>query len=275
MAIYIKRLFVNIVALLFAVPLFAQFDFPVMSGASAGMGGASVALDDDATALYATAGLASIDRGCASLAVRQNFIAQGMGYASAAMALPASHGAWAAAFINYGNKDYHEQQLSLAYGLAVGEAISIGAAFHYLRSATSDAYYQPLNRLTFSLALQYRPTDDLIVGFRAYNPVAALAETEQAVRTPALFNLGASYRMRDELMATAEVEKNVYYDYSLRFGLEYTFLYDYALRAGYSTNPSVYSFGAGIRKDHFGADLAVQLHQALGLTPQVALHYRF
>ena len=46
-----------IVVLLYAAPLFAQFDFPAMGGTSAAMGGASVALHDDESALHNIAGL--------------------------------------------------------------------------------------------------------------------------------------------------------------------------------------------------------------------------
>ena len=265
----------TIVALLLATPLFAQFDFPVMSGAGAAMGGTSTALSDNSSALCNIAGLAELEESSISLSVRQNFMEEGMGYAAAGLALPTTAGSWGASFIHYGISEYHEQRISLMYALKTGEDLAIGAALYYLHSSTNDPYYEPLNRLTFSLAVRYRPTESLTLGFKAYNPTAVVSEQAEGVRTPALFTLGVACRLIEELTAIAEVEKNLYYKSSLRFGLEYSFLEDYALRTGVNTQPVIYSFGLGMKKRHFGFDIAMQIHQTLGMTPQMSLTYIF
>lgn len=234
-----------------------------------------MALDDEASAIFGVAGLASVKQTSISLSVRQNYLMKGLGYAAVGLAAPSGNGAGAVSLVNYGNVDYNEQQASLCYALPLGHQLSMAAALHYLRSATSDAYYTTLNRVTFSLAVQYRPSELLTVGFRAYNPVAVAAENDDAVPVPALFNIGVSYWLRDELLAVAEVEKNLYRTAMLRVGLQYLFHDNYFLRIGLSTNPFVYCFGAAMQREHLGADVAMQLHQILGLTSQLSLHYRF
>ena len=270
-----QKLLIFIVVLLNTAPLFAQFDFPPMSGASAAMGGASVALSDNGTALYNVAGLARMERAEVSLAVRQGFLEEGLGYASVGGAVPTSFGSWAASVVHYGNSDYNEQQVSMAYAMPIGEFFSLGAAFHYLHSGTSDPYYDQLHRFTFSLAMQYFPSDELTVGFKAYNPVAVVAENAESVPVQALFNLGVAYRILDELLAVAEVEKNLYYQSTLRFALQYQFNDAYALRVGLNTKPVIYTFGAGVQFDHLGADFSVQIHNVLGMTPLLSAHYSF
>lgn len=270
-----KRIIFTIVASLFAAPLFAQFDFPSLDGASASMGGASVALQNREYHSFELSSLASASRSCITLSVRQNYLMEGTGYAALAFSMPVAKGAWAASFVNYGNSNYSEQLTTLMYGLPIAQSLSLGAAIHYLRSSTSDPFYDPVNRLTFSVALQYFPTELLVIGFKAFNPIAIVAESDDAVRVPALFALGVSYWLRDELLAIAEVEKNIYNKASLRFGLQYVFMDDYFLRLGLNSCPLIYSFGLGMMKEHLGTDLAVQLHQVLGLTPQLSLHYSF
>lgn len=266
---------IALVVLLRATPLFAQFDFPSMSGAGAAMGGMTVALDDPQSAYITIANLATLQSANISLSVRQNLISEGLGTASVAAATPIGFGGIALSAIHFGDAEYNEQNISLAYALPLSENISLGAAFHYLHSATSDPYYDPLHRLTFSIALRYRPTDELYLAFRAFNPVAVLSYKEEKVHTPALFTLGASYLLTNELLTTAEVEKNFFYDATLRLGLQYCFHDNYYARLGIATKPLLYSFGFGAKWSHLGADMAFQFITPMGPAPQLSLFYLF
>lgn len=272
---FLRKLFVILVALHFATPLFAQFDFLVMTGSGAAMGGVSVAMPDEQSAVTGIAGLATIEKRMVALSVRQGFGIEGMGYAGSDISWPLSFGGVGASLLHYGNSDYNEQRITMAYALPMGESVSFGVAFHYLHSGTSDSYYDPLNRFTFSAALRYAPDEQLQVAFRAYNPVAVIGENDRSVRVPALFNMGFSYQLLDGLLTVAEVEKNLYYPTSLRIGLQYRLMELYAFRLGVSTHPIVYTFGCGIEMEHLGLDMAFQMHNTLGMTSLLAMHYSF
>ena len=263
------------VALLFATPLFAQFNFPAMGGRSAAMGGAAVALGDEESAMHNIAALAQVDNFAVAASFRQGFMEEGMGCASFGGVVPVGFGAGALTFQHFGNVDYNEQSVNLLYGIPIGQRIAMGVGFHYLHSGTSDPYYEPLNRMTFSLALRYAPTKAFSVGFRAFNPSAVVSDADASPRLPALLNLGLSYRLTERLLAVAEVEKDLQHLATLRFGVEYLFHEVYAFRVGINTQPAVYTFGFGLRKEHFGADIAAEFHSVLGLTPQLSLNYRF
>lgn len=269
-----KRI-ILLVVLLYATPLFAQFDFPSMSGSSAAMGGMSVAIEDPSTAHSSIANLASLHSTTLTLAVRQNLMAKGLNYMSASAAIPLSFGGTSLSVIHFGDAEYNEQQFSFSYAIPLGENLSLGAAFHYLHSSTSDPYYDPLHRLTFSLALRYKPSEELSLAFRAYNPIAVFSDKESGMHTPAVFTLGASYWLSNELLAAAEVEKNLFYDASLRLGLQYCFHENYFARLGIQHNPILYTFGFGGRWKHFGADFSFQISSHLGTTPLVSLSYIF
>ncbi len=259
----------------FPVTLQAQFDFPSMGGRSAALGGCSVALDDAESSFDNWAAMGGLEHTVLSLSGRQQFVSEGLGYARLAAALPVGFGAWGASLLHYGNSDYNEQQVSLAYAAPAGRKVRVAAVLHYLHSATSDPYYDPVHLLTFSVAIQYAPSERLTVGFKAYNPLATEMHTDVYSRTPALLNLGVAYRLLDELLAVVEAEKNLYSEATLRMGLEYLFLENYAFRVGLNTHPTIYTFGLGIRQRHWGVDLSAQMHQVLGMTPQLSAYYSF
>lgn len=263
------------VALLYATPLFAQFDFPSFGGRGAAMGGVSVALDDEVSAMYNISALNGIESAAVAISARQSFVVDGMGVFSLGGIVPLGFGSMAATVEHFGDNDYNEQRVSLAYALPLGRTMSFGVAFHYMHSGTSDPYYEPLNRLTFSTALRFRPSDDFTVAFKAFNPSAGMSDSELSLRIPAVFSLGVSYRIIDELLAVGEVEKNLYEPSTLRFGLEYLLQEGWFIRVGVNTRPAIYTFGLGLRQGRFGADLAAQFHNVLGLTPQLSLQYRF
>lgn len=246
-----------------------------MSGSAAAMGGMTVAIDDPRAAYVAIADLSQMHSATLTLSVRQSLMAEGLGLAAAGAALPLGFGGMALTAIHFGDADYNEQNLALAYAIPLGERLSLGAAFHYLHSATSDPYYTPLHRLTFSVAMRYKPTDRCSVAFKAYNPIAVLSDNVEGVHTPSVFTLGLSYGISDELLAAAEVEKNLFYDATVRFGLQYCFMEQYYARIGLATKPILYTFGFGAHWKHLGVDFAFQCSTPLGLTPLLSLSYSF
>lgn len=258
-----------------ALKLQAQFDFPSMGGRSSALGGCSVALCDAESSLDNWASMGGLEHTVLSLSVRQQFVSEGMGYARFAAAVPVGFGAWGASLVHYGNSDYNEQQITLAYAIPAGRKVLLAAGLHYLHSATVDPYYNPVNLFTFSLSLQYAPSKRLTVGFKAYNPFAAELHTDVYMRTPARFNLGVAYRLIDELLAVVEAEKDLYNEATLRMGVEYHFFEHYAFRVGLNTHPTIYTFGFGMRQRHWGADVSAQLHQVLGMTPHLSAYYCF
>jgi len=262
------------VVLFFATPLFAQFDFPPTSAVSTALGGCSVALTDEQAAVSIGAAAWSEDV-VVELSALQPYYTKDLGIGSLNVVVPLGHGGLLAEFLHSGSSDYFEQRASLGYSLRLDKSLSLGAEFHYLHSGTSDGYYDPLRRVTFTLAMQYRHSETLSVGFKAYNPIAVFADDDFSPNVPAIFNMGASYRFVPSMLAFVEVEKNLYHSASLHVGVEYVIDDSYYLRAGMSTQPVAYAFGVGCTGSHFGCDIAVAYNTLLGITPSLSVHYLF
>ena len=264
-----------IVVLFRAAPLFAQFDSHVVSGASAAMGDVTVIADEPLAATMGIASLVSHEKTSVAASFTHGFVSDGLDVAALAIIHPLPFGTAAVAVDRFGDKMYNEMRASMTYAIPLGDNVGFGAAFHYLHSGTSDPLYEPLSRMTFSLALRYLPVEDVSISFRAYNPIAVLSSTPNDVRVPAIFSLGATYQFLDELLGVAEIEKNLIYPVNFKFGLEYRFLVSYAFRLGLETAPLVYSFGFGIKGSQWGVDIAAQMHNYLGMTSVLSLYYSF
>ena len=263
------------VAWLCTMPLRAQFDFVPMGGRNIAMGGASVALSDMESALHNPAALALQQQAGISVAYTQPMQLPEIATLYAGGAVPTKSGTWAASYLHYGNSNYHESQASLAYALRVAKTIHFGLAFHYLHAAAADPYYDPQHLLTFTVSAHYAASDKLSVGVRAYNPAAVTLRGNTPLHTPTIINIGIGYLLADELLATAEIEKNLYHPATLRMGMEYGFWDYFHARMGLATNPIVYSFGFGVSYGHVTADIATQIHNILGWLPMLSMHYLF
>jgi hypothetical protein len=79
----------------------------------------------------------------------------------------------------------------------------------------------------------------------------------------------------EELTFNLGFEKDIRYNYSLQFGIEYNLIEYISLRSGFSNEPSRYSAGIGINYSYFSLDYAFFTHTDLGLTHQVGLIISF
>lgn len=265
-----------------------QYIFAPSGARSAGMGDCGVALYDLHSATLNIAAAARIGEPQIALAYRQDFMLSELAYKSitgsytfrrhrasggSTSAIP--YGTLLAHYTHYGNSNYQEQHASLGYALGVSRMISIGIGLDYLHSGASLAGYTH-NMVTCSIGLQFYPTSELTIGASVFNPLFVKANTSLVTtRVPVDFRIGVSYRILKPLLATIEVEKNIYEASSLHCGLEYTYHDWLFARVGMATGPMHLSLGIGVLRPHFGIDLALRYHTILGLTPQATLLYRF
>lgn len=251
-----RRFLTYSLAILLALPAWSQFAFPTLSGRGAGMGGCATAIENQC--VVNVAGWAWQERATLTLAACNTALLKELSHAEVAAGLPTRHsGAFALSFNHFGTAVYHERRTSLAYAMPLGR-IALGARFDYLHSGTQDAHYQPVNQLSFAAGLMARPTDRCTLGLR----------TEGGH----LWNLGAAYQLRDELIGTAEVE----YDRLLRLraGVEYQWQQTLYARMGVASNPALYTVGIGYRHRYAEVDLALQVMSHLGNTMNLSLTYR-
>jgi hypothetical protein len=256
-----------------------------IGGRSAAMGNASVCLNDFWSVHNNQAGLATYQNIAAGLYFENRFAVKEMSFQSTAFVLPIQKGVFGINLSYFGNPNYNEKKVGLAYARTFSERFSAGLQLDYLSTVLGD-HYGEKHLFTFELGVQSKLTDELVIGAHLFNPIRTKVSEIGDERVPTIFKLGLAYSFTKEILFTLETEKDLDFKPAIRGGLEYL-IHDAArVRIGYSTCPatadsenfsisSMYTFGFGLKLKDFNLDFASSVHNTLGWSPQISIIYDF
>ena len=252
----------------------SQFAFPAIGAASNGMGGTTVALSDFWSGIDNIAALSRCNTTTIGVSFSESFMLSQLSYKTLAFATPVSKiGVFTLKYTHFGSSAYSEQRISGAYSQHIGNHIAIGAELDYLYCGTNDIYYDTYHRLTFSAGTQVYPTKDLTIGFHVFNPFGISLNKNYNQSIPSVIRLGIAYHITSRMLTTIELEKNVYMRHNIKTGIEYKFSNYMFARLGFNTSPIIYSFGIGVKRNHWTIDISSQIHTQLGASPSISLSY--
>jgi hypothetical protein len=187
------------------------------------------------------------------------------------LAIPWRSGALHGGLGAFGSGAYREWYGSLGaayqFGFGTTREVLIGARLRYYHTGI-DGYGQS-SALGLSLGSQVRLLPTLSFGASAINVNAP--EMTEGADLPQILAIGLAYEAAPDVMIVLDVMKDIDFPLSVRGGLEVQVLPPLALRAGYTTEPSRFTAGAGIALGRLSADVAAEQHQALGWSPAVGL----
>lgn len=262
--------------------LFAVLPFVLSAGngnfpegsRSAAMAHASVALSDFWSLQNNQAGLAFYPHMSAGFYFENRFLVKELSLKSGGFILPTRSGTFGAKISYFGYPKYNESKFGLAYARSFGKVLAIGLQLDYLLVSIGNDYGQR-GVATFEMGVLTNITENLSVGAHVLNPLHTAIADYNDERLPAIFRLGAAYRIDDNILVSAEVEKDTEYDPRFKMGLEYRIVKAIYVRGGISTNPATYSFGFGLNFNKLKIDFSSTVHQVLGYSPQVSMIYQF
>jgi hypothetical protein len=185
---------------------------------------------------------------------------------------PFSFGTIAIGGMTYGFELYRETKVLIGYSFNFGNKFFAGITANYHSYSIKNygnavAYYVNLGGLTYI-------DDNLRWGFAISNlNRASIGHTDDQI--PMIFTTGFSYDLSDYLNLNLAVEKDIRFNPSVQFGIEYNIIEYLSLRTGFQNEPSRYTAGIGINYSIFSLDYAVFTHQDLGLTHQAGLIISF
>lgn len=189
-------------------------------------------------------------------------------------AAPLSFGTIGGSFEYFGNSLYTEMKLGLAYAMKLGSRASIGIQLDYLNSSAHN--YGIQHYVTFELGVLYRPIEQVSIGAHIYNPVKWTVDETSGELLPIVFNIGLSYRPFDQLTILAELEKDIIHPFNFKGGIAYEVVPSFTVRAGFNTQPTLFSFGVGYKmKNLLTIDVASNYHLDLGFNTSVSLSFEF
>ena len=173
----------------------------------------------------------------------------------------------------FGGSKYSENMLGLGYARDFGPYLQLGLRIDGIWLHWSEAY--PDQRgFGFTLGMQSQLTERLRLGACLFNPVQLPWETLTGNRLPAAIRFGMAFQLTDDFTGQWELAyDNHRKGIRLGSGFEYVMAGRFSLRAGAQYHPNLLSFGAGYRIGDVYMEVSAQLHQTLGASMQVGIHY--
>ena len=185
---------------------------------------------------------------------------------------PLSFGSLSFGAMTYGFELYKENKILLGYSHNFLNRFFLGIAANY-HSISIKGYGQKSVLYLNVGGLTYI-TSDIRWGFFIYN-INRASFVDEDDQIPVTFNSGFSYNLIPELSLNFALEKDIRYNASLKFGIDYYIIEYLSIRTGFSNEPSSYSAGIGINYSLVSLDYAVYNHPDLGLTHQAGIIISF
>jgi len=259
---------------LFALNTQGGNDDTPAGGRSAGMGSASVALNDFWAVHNNQAGLAGFTDIAAGVYFENRFLMKELSRKVVAVVMPSRSGVFGLTFDNFGSSLYSENKVGLAFARSFGSNLSAGIQLDYMNTHLAESFGNH-STVTFEAGVLAHVNRDLSLAAHVFNPLNVKLSNETGERIPSIIRLGAEYDFSEKLILTGEAEKNIDQKMQVKSGVEYRIVNQAMVRAGITTNPITYTFGFGLDMKKFKVDLSSTVHQVLGYSPQVSVCYYF
>lgn len=252
------------------------------------LGRAATALDAEAWGEYNPAAWGALEGGTADLFASQAFGLSELRLVALAAAYPTPYAIVAGNARTYGGGDYRETRLGLgaARAVALSPTRTLGLGLQLQLHNVSIEGFGSASTVAVSAGAQVAVLPGLTAGLHARN-VSRIGRGEEDDRTsplstaPAL-SVGLAYRAGPRALVLLDAHKDLDFPLALRAGVEARVVDVLALRAGVQTGldgsgavPTRLSAGVGVFAGPLRADVAVERHEALGLTPAVSVGITF
>lgn len=185
---------------------------------------------------------------------------------------PFSFGSIAIGGMTYGFELYRETKIVASYSYNYQNKFFAGAALNF--HTISIQNYGNDNAFYFNLGGLIYLSDEFRFGFSFHNINRASFGNDDD-QIPVVLNSGFSYDVLKSLSINVAMEKDISYETSFMFGVDYDLVEYLSLRSGFSNEPSRFSAGIGINYSFISLDYAMFTHNDLGLTHQVGLLVSF
>jgi hypothetical protein len=235
-----------------------------------GMGGAFVAIADDAWAIvFNPAGLTQLQGDeIAAFYSPQPFGMAELSLASFALVHPTSYGEVGLSVNRFGFDLYREVTGILSYASSYRDIFSFGINLTYNSLAVKN--YGSASAIGIDIGILATVTRELRWGFFAAN-INAPSIGQAKEKLPQVYVSGLSFRPAEGLMFGLDVIKDIKYPALLRGGLEYKLVDPLSLRVGVGNNPTKFSSGLGVQYSFVHFDYAMTTHPDLGLSHQFSV----
>lgn len=269
---FMQKTFVLLLLIIVSLNIYADFPEEQPSSRAASIGYSGAALTDGWSLFHNQAGLGYQDSYWAGVHHENRFISPELSFSALGAFVPFKSSALGFSIKRLGFSQFSQTKFGLAYGMKLAPTLSAGVQLN-MHHVYIAGEYGSSSAFSAEGGIIYSPTESLFIGLHVVNPTRSRFYDEE--RIPTLFNLGIAYQLSEKVLITTGAEKNLDKDFAFKGGIEFVPIQRLSFRTGFSSNPSILSFGLGYQIASLQIDLAFTRHEILGYTPHFSLSYVF
>lgn len=262
----------SLLVFLYGEALTQSLDYP-LGARSIGMGNCSLTKQDSWGCFNNQAAVSRLENISTVLFFENKHLLPDLNRTALGVIVPLKRGGLMASIDHFGGGLYSETKAGIGYSIPFGEHFSTGIKLDYMLMAIGEGHGN-YHSVTFEAGILALLNEKLSFAVHVFNPIiAGWQTTEEKIQV--MFRAGLSFDPEPELSLHIEIHKSNTQKAVCCFGTEYHFRKKFFIRAGITTGPASYSFGAGYRMKRLQVDIASSIHRWLGYSPQVSFTYNF
>jgi len=237
---------------------------------SAAMGNTSLTLTDSYSFFNNPAGISQVADLSLFASYENRYLIEDMQVLNAGAVVPLKGFSAGVGFYRFGGKLYNEQMIGIRGANKIG-FMSLGVGFNYVQYQIDAIGTRGMPVLDLGGIAEVNAK--FHVGAHIYNVTQTRLAESSGERLPTVMKLGVSYRPMENFMINLETLKDITYPASVKAGLEYYIIPQFALRSGFTTAPFISCFGVGFRPKKFQVDYSFRNDARLGDMHQLSVNY--
>lgn len=249
----------------------AQSISTLMGARSSGMGFASSALVDEWSLFNNVGTIGSQEKMSVAAAYEIRTQLKNANRMAFAFNSPIRWGVSSIGVFRFGDDLYNEQIISAGFGNKFGIA-SLGIKANYIQYHADGFGTQSTFSIDFGGLAQL--TNQLAIGAYITNlNQAKITNDYSSERIPTKLTAGITFKPKENILFTSELDKDLNYAPTWRNGLEYSYKEKFFFRTGFNLKPQSGFFGIGAKRKNLKADYAVQFNSLTGSSHQASATY--
>jgi hypothetical protein len=148
----------------------------------------------------------------------------------------------------------------------------MGVALHYLLS--SQYQLKNLSNLMGSMGMIFKLNSKCTIASHVANLTGTRYKTDGLEEIPRIIQIGASYKLLENLEGLIEIEKTANLEKVLKLGTRYKINSTLELLGGWNNKPQLYSFGVMYYGSKYALGIGFQQNNLLGFSPNFEFRWQ-
>jgi hypothetical protein len=243
-------------------PVFSRF-----GAGEAAMAYSCVASQDRWSAFHNQASLAYCSSFSLATSLESRFMMTEMSTKALSVIIPGKHAPLGIIATHYGNGQYALITGGLASAVILTDGLSMGVQADIITEHCAGRY-KDLSHVTFETGVLARVSHEVLLGVHLFNPLSRFNTLQSSLRT------GISWSPDKNILLALEAVKSSGEPLSFHSGFSWNMPGAIILRAGYSTSPSCFAFGAGFSSGIISVDTGFIINTETGVTPSISFLWK-